>query len=52
MPSKISRCQVEECVYNNNMECNADGIEVLSSTADKKVGQSANTMCQTFAPKK
>lgn len=51
MPSKVSRCQVEECMYNSNAECHADGIEVLSSSVDKKVSQSPNTMCQTFAPK-
>ncbi|MFZ5646211.1 MAG: DUF1540 domain-containing protein [Bacillota bacterium] len=49
--SKVSTCKVEECMYNNNMECHAEGIEVLSSTLDKKCSQSANTMCQTFAPK-
>lgn len=52
MPSKVSQCQVEECIYNNNMKCHADGIEVLSSTMDKKVSQSANTMCETFTPRK
>lgn len=51
MASKVSKCGVEECHYNNNKECHAEGIEVLSSTADKTVDQSANTMCQTFIPK-
>jgi len=51
MPSKVARCQVEECLYNKNMECQADGIEVLSSSVDRKVSQSPNTMCETFTPK-
>jgi len=49
--SQVSRCQVEECMYNRNMECHAEGIEVLSSTVNKNVSQSANTMCETFAPR-
>lgn len=51
MASRVSRCQVEECIYNRNMECHAEGIEVLSSTASKEVDQSPSTMCETFAPK-
>lgn len=49
MTSKVSRCQVEECMYNRNMECHAEEIEVLSSATS--VTQSSNTMCETFAPR-
>lgn len=51
MASRVSRCQVEECMYNRNMECHAEGIEVLSNTANGEVNQSPNTMCETFAPR-
>jgi len=51
MPSNVSKCMVEECRYNENNECHALGIQVMSSTKDRNVDQSANTMCQTFESK-
>lgn len=50
MPSNVTKCGVEECVYNKNHECYADGIEVMSS-GTMKVDHSENTMCETFIPK-
>lgn len=50
MPSNVTKCGVEECRFNNNFECYADGIEVMSS-GTKKVKNSDNTMCQTFISK-
>jgi hypothetical protein len=50
MPSSVNKCGIEECQYNNNFQCHADGIEVLSS-GTKKVKNSAHTMCDTFIPK-
>ena len=29
--SKVTKCHIEECHHNNNTECHADGIEVMSS---------------------
>ncbi|HHW44603.1 DUF1540 domain-containing protein [Desulfofundulus thermobenzoicus] len=49
--SKVMKCGIEECVHNNNMECRADGIEVRSSTNNKKCSQSEHTCCDTFAPR-
>ncbi|AEG58902.1 DUF1540 domain-containing protein [Desulforamulus ruminis] len=48
--SKVSQCKVEECHYNKNFECHADGIEVLSS-GTKRVSTTDNTACNTFKPK-
>jgi len=50
--SKVTKCGIEECMHNNAMECHADGIEVKSSTMDRKVNMSENTCCDTFKPKK
>lgn len=49
--SKVMKCQIEECLYNNNMECRAESIQVRSSNNTKKVNQSEHTCCDTFAPK-
>ncbi|MEW6725972.1 MAG: DUF1540 domain-containing protein [Bacillota bacterium] len=48
--SKVMKCMCEECHYNHNFECHADGIEVRSS-GDKKVETSDGTCCNTFRPK-
>lgn len=48
--SKVSKCMCEECHYNKNFECHADGIEVRSS-GDMKVESSAGSCCNTFKPK-
>jgi len=42
------KCQVEECVYNSNGICQADGIEVMSSGGSMKVGTTDGTRCATF----
>jgi hypothetical protein len=41
------KCMVEECVYNKNRKCHADGIEVRSS-GDMVVESSDGTACETF----
>lgn len=43
------KCGVEECVFQENMICHADGIEVRSS-GDKIVKTSDGTACETFKP--
>lgn len=48
--SKVVRCMCEECVYNDDFQCKADGIEIYSS-GDKKVETADGTRCQTFALK-
>jgi hypothetical protein len=45
------KCRVEECIYQNNSECNADAIEVRSS-GNMVVENSDGTACETFAPRK
>lgn len=42
------KCVVEECKYNNNKVCQAQGIEVRSS-GDMSVETSDGTACETFA---
>ncbi|MFZ5596426.1 MAG: DUF1540 domain-containing protein [Bacillota bacterium] len=48
--SKVTQCMCEECYYNENRECTADGIEVRSS-GDMKVETSDGTCCLTFRPR-
>jgi len=48
--SKVTKCMVEECHYNNAMECNADNIQVRSS--NNVVTTSDHTACETFRPRK
>ncbi|VBB08745.1 Hypothetical protein LUCI_4024 [Lucifera butyrica] len=48
--SKVVKCLCEECHYNNNHECHADGIEVRSS-GDLQVKTSDGTSCHTFKAK-
>lgn len=48
--SKVTKCMCEECHHNNNYECHAEGIEVMSS-GDNRVETSDGTCCQTFKPK-
>lgn len=43
------KCGVEECVFQNNMECHAKSIEVRSS-GDMHVATSDGTACETFKP--
>jgi hypothetical protein len=50
MYSGVSKCMVEECKYNKNHQCFAEGIEVMSS-CDMSVTSSECTCCQTFEPK-
>jgi len=45
--SKVMKCLCEECHYNNNHECHAEGIEVRSN-GNIKVDSSAGTCCSTF----
>ena len=47
--TKEIKCVVEECHFNENMVCNAEGIEVCSS-GDKNVETSDGTACSTFKP--
>ena len=42
-------CKVEECTYNDNFYCQADGIEVCSCCDDKHVDSAEKTYCKTFA---
>lgn len=49
--SKVSKCNIEECTYNQNEQCFADSIQVRSSTQDLSVTMSENTCCETFKPK-
>ncbi len=44
---KVTSCKCEECHYNENFECHADGIEVRS-VGDMKVESSIGTCCETF----
>ncbi|MEG6615858.1 DUF1540 domain-containing protein [Peptococcaceae bacterium 1198_IL3148] len=48
--SGVSKCMVEECKYNNNHQCYAEGIEVRSS-GTMSVSDSQSTCCQTFEPR-
>lgn len=48
--SRVARCMCEDCYYNENLECRADGVEVHSSPG-KKVESSDGTWCNTFKPK-
>ena len=48
---EVMKCMCEECHYNENHECHADGIEVKSS-GDMSVQTSDGTCCNTFMPKK
>lgn len=41
------KCKVEECKYNKNQLCHANGIEVRSS-GDMVVNTSDGTACDTF----
>lgn len=43
------KCGVEECHFQNNMECHAESIDVMSS-GDLHVETSDGTCCQTFKP--
>lgn len=45
--SKVTKCMCEECHYNKNFACTADGIEVKSS-GDLQVQSSDGTACNTF----
>lgn len=45
---KVMKCMCEECHYNKDFECCADGIEVHSSAEDNKVTSSEGTCCHTF----
>ncbi|NLU49512.1 MAG: DUF1540 domain-containing protein [Syntrophomonadaceae bacterium] len=48
--SKVLKCMCEECHYNQDFECHADGIEVESS-GDLRVKSSEGTCCRTFRHK-
>ena len=48
--SKVTKCMCEECHYNQNYNCHAEGIEVMSSGTNK-VQTSEHTCCNTFKPK-
>lgn len=50
MNQKI-KCMVEECVYNDNYVCQAEEIEVRSSSKNRVVNSSDGTACETFKPK-
>ncbi|HCF71879.1 MAG TPA: DUF1540 domain-containing protein [Syntrophomonas sp.] len=45
---KVMKCMCEECHYNDNFNCVADGIEVRSSAEGNKVQSSEGTCCSTF----
>ncbi|MDA8334840.1 MAG: DUF1540 domain-containing protein [Peptococcaceae bacterium] len=47
--SKVAKCLVEECHFNNNTTCHADNIQVRSS--NNVVTTAAHTSCETFRPK-
>ncbi len=46
--SKVTKCMCEECHYNDNFKCRADGIEVRSSSQGNKVFTTDETCCGTF----
>jgi hypothetical protein len=48
--AKVSKCMCEECRYNDNYECHANGIEVRSSGTNR-VESSEGTCCDTFISK-
>ena len=50
MSSKVVKCMCEECRYNEEHECNAGNIEIMSSR-DNKVHSSDGTCCSTFESK-
>mgnify|MGYP000872138284 CR=1 FL=1 len=47
---RVMKCMCEECHYNENFDCVADGIEVRSSAEGNKVQSSEGTCCSTFKP--
>jgi len=47
--SKVHKCMVEECHYNNAATCNADSVQIRSS--NDEVTTSDHTCCETFRPK-
>lgn len=53
LPSKVSKCMVQECQYNKDFDCMAEGIEVKSqkNAMTSGVSSSSHTLCETFAPK-
>ncbi|TDA69933.1 MAG: DUF1540 domain-containing protein [Clostridia bacterium] len=44
------KCAVEECMYQDNTECNAPAIEVRSSRG-RRAAASDDTCCETFKPR-
>lgn len=44
------KCVVEECKYNLQQTCHADGIEIRSS-GTMSVMDPDETACETFAPR-
>lgn len=46
MPNGV-RCGVEECIYNDSLQCNADSIEVMTN-GNPIVGTTKGTRCATF----
>jgi len=45
--SQQIKCEVEECIYNNAMNCHASNINVRSS-GTRKVRNPDETACETF----
>jgi len=45
--SQHIKCEVEECIYNNSMNCHANSINVRSS-GTRKVKNPDETACETF----
>lgn len=45
--SRVMKCMCEECHYNEDYECQADGIEV-ETVGDLEVDSSEGTCCRTF----
>lgn len=46
MPNGV-KCVVEECIYNDNHDCTADSIQVMSN-GNEIVGTTKGTRCATF----
>ena len=45
--SQNIKCEVEECIYNNAMNCHANSINVRSS-GTRRVKNPDETACETF----
>lgn len=49
--SKVVKCEVINCQYNQNGNCTAEGIEVSTDHPWPTATASVGTACQTFIPR-